>query len=95
MESPEDHEIMSVEIFDRTTGEIKAVLEVLEEDFQRYVLLAQVQGISIEEFFEEALLPQLTEAPSQWATPQVGEDGEITMEGAVPVAIPRNFGAAL
>lgn len=95
MESPEGHEIMSVEVFDRTTGEVKAVLEILEEDFQRYLLLAQIQGISIEEFFEEALLPQLTEAPSQWAMPQVGEDGEITMEGAVPVAVPKSFGEAL
>lgn len=85
-----DHaeELLELEFFDLDTGEIRFAINLTRHDLEGYQTAAQNLGMAFEDFMLQIAEAQLHEENTQWFTPRIDSNGDITLEGAAPVEIP-------
>lgn len=86
--APNSEGTMILEFFNKDDGSDQFTMELSVEDFERYSEIAENTGVPIEDFMVQLAEAQIREHNTQWMIPGVDEEGNISLEGAIPVEIP-------
>lgn len=82
-------EIVSLEYFDKLTGEVELYVEIHKADFDQYVIAAENMGMSIEDLVLEAARAEVNDQNTQWVLPSVDADGNIDVKNGTPMVLPE------